>query len=142
MAKIPNDVKKKATSVLRSYVGNRAKLRDWLADAATDSPLPPDGMPRGSGTTSDPTLGTLLRFCDRDHVKEVYSECTAVERALFNIRGNIELVASKQAMVKMIYFDGSCTPALAAEKLYCDVRTIQRWQEEILRLVAMELGII
>ena len=129
---------------LRAYI--ECELRDYhktLSDIANlrdnllnESPSPPDGMPRGGGTTSDPTFKRAARLIT---CRQLEYMCRAVEAIAAALD---RLPPEKVRLVELKYWVSpqTLTDYGIAHELPCSVQTFYNWRNEICNLIAKELG--
>jgi RinA family phage transcriptional activator len=122
---------------IRDYHNTRKALDELREDILNESPGPPDGMPRGSGT-SDPTLHRTQRLLTCRQVQYYSRVLGALSAVLDN------LPPEKYKLVELTYWTQPqpLTPVGIALKLNCGKRTYYRWREEICEAVARELGML
>ena len=89
---------------------------------------------------SDPTAAAAMRGTQTPREKYLQSKCDAIEQCLMFMSGDMQTRRNKQRMVEMVYFRRTHTTQGAAMELDYSVRTIQRWQAEILDSIAIQLG--
>jgi RinA family phage transcriptional activator len=107
-------------------------------DILDSSPAPPDGMPRGS-EVSNPTLNKVIKrekllTCRRTN--QMHRTTYAISRVL------IQLPSEKTKLIELKYWQHprQYTDIGIAIQLHIDRRTLYRWLDEIIELIALELG--
>lgn len=83
MTKIDIDVRKRLVSNLCNQPKYRRELTKLLYDLQRPSPSQPDGMPKGKGTTSDPTYNTVAYMHSNVWVEFLTRVCSTIEQCLF-----------------------------------------------------------
>jgi len=111
------------------------ELEELRDDTINESPLPPDGMPRGT-ETSDPTFDRAMRLITCKRLNQMHKTVWAI--------GNIvwKLPPDKLKLVQLTYWEKPqmLTSYGIAMKLNCGRKTYYRWRDEICEAIAIEMG--
>lgn len=124
-------------NLLRSYKEMYKEYEELRQDILNESPLPPDGMPRG-GETSDPTHGKVVRLMSNPRLRNM--EVTI--RAISNVMAC--LPPEKVRLIELKYWARPqiLTDEGIAIELNCGVATVYRWTNRVIEDVAYELGYV
>ena len=135
---VRKDLKAYIEAELRDYPRTKAELEELRDNLLNESPAPPDGMPRGSGETSDPTLKMATRLMTDKRIRQLQLTIDAVEYVI------TELDPERLKMIKLKYWQRprQLTDAGIAMELHVTERTIRRWCLKICRAIACEMGLL
>ena len=122
---------------LRDYHRTRKALEELREDAINTSPAPPDGMPRGGGT-SDPTYNRTQRLLTCRQV-QYYARVLGALNAVLD-----SLPPEKYKLVELTYWrqPQTKTPVGISLELNCGRNTYYRWRDEVCEAVAQEMGML
>ena len=95
------------------------------------------GMPRGSGTPTDPVADAALRELPEINRRELEAVRQAIEetRSLPNGEGRLE-------MVRLVFWKRTHTLEGAAMELHWSTRKLVEWHGEFIRCVAKKFGLL
>lgn len=134
------EIRRRVEADLRNHSKYRQELKELLEEAATQSPPPADGQPKGKGQTGDPTYGALVRYSNNKRVKFLTEICETIDRCLFQLDKDPEVQYCKQQMVSMLYFRSGYSVEAVAQKLNYSRAQVYRWKAAVLEDIARELG--
>lgn len=111
------------------------ELEELRDDIAGESPLPPDGLPRGT-ETSDPTWNKTMKLITCKRLNQMHRTVYAIGRVVW------ALPPDKQRLVQLTYWTKPqrLTAYGIAMELHCGRKTYYRWRDEICEAIAIELG--
>ena len=121
---------------LRHYHKNRKELAAMYEDIEESSPSPPNGMPRGNGT-SNPTESKAIRLMSTRAIIYLERRLNAIETVLKRYNENSEMAK----MIQMLYFDQTHTAFGVIGKLHISQKTFYRWRRELMEDLANEIGL-
>ncbi len=122
---------------LRGYHETMIELEALHDDMINESPLPPDGMPRG-GETSDPTFNKTMKLLTCKRLNQMHRVTYAIGNVVWS------LPPDKLKLVKLKYWTRpqTLTDTGIAMKLCCHPKTFYLWRAEICKAIANELGML
>jgi len=121
---------------LRDYHKTLGEIANLKEDLLNESPLPPDGMPRGS-TKSDPTFQRTVKLITCRQLGYMCRVSEGIAAALDS------LPPEKMALVKLKYWTKpqTLTDIGMSIKLNCHRNTFYLWRNEVCEEIAKQLGI-
>ena len=122
---------------LRGYHDTMIELEALRDDMINESPLPPDGMPRGT-ETSDPTFNKTMKLLTCKRLNQMYRVTYAIGNVVWS------LPPDKLKLVKLKYWTKpqEYTNTGISMQLHIDRATYFRWLNGILELIGKEMGIL
>lgn len=100
------------------------------------SPAPPDGMPRGSGT-SNPTESKAMRLMTSRAVLCVERRLDVIKKVLDRYQNDLDM----KKFIELNYFKRELTPIGIMRELHISKRTFYRRRRELLEHLAFEMGL-
>lgn len=95
------------------------------------------GMPRGKGSTSDPTAAAALRQLPEINRRELEAVREAVERTR-----HLETGSERLRLVECVFWKKTHTLEGAAQSLHVSYITACRWHKDFIREVARNFGLL
>lgn len=121
---------------LRDYPENRQRLKDMRSDMILKSPAPDEGSQISSrNSVSKPTESTALQLITNKRLAALARTVTAIEKTVDMLDGD------RRRLVELRYFEKYLTPAGVAKELHISERTFYNWRDEVIKLIAVELGL-
>ena len=122
---------------LRGYHDTMIELEALRDDMINESPLPPDGMPRGT-ETSDPTFNKAMKLLTCKRLNQMHRVTYAIGNVVWS------LPPDKLKLVKLKYWtkNQKYNDIGVSMELNCHVKTFYLWRAEICRAIAKELGML
>ena len=113
------------------------ELEELRDDTINESPLPPDGMPRGT-ETSDPTFNKTMKLLTCKRINQMYKTTYVIGNVVWS------LPPDKQRLIKLKYWTNpqEYTNTGIAIQLHIDRATYFRWLNDILELIGRDMGLI
>lgn len=124
-------------SELRGYHDTMKELEEARGDVLNESPLPPDGMPRGT-ETSDPTFNKVMKLNTCARINYMCRITYAIGNVIW------ALPPEKLELVRLKYWTKPqrLTDVGIAMKLNCHPNTFYLWRAEICKAIAKGLGMM
>lgn len=121
---------------IRDYYITKKEFDELTDDLLSESPLPLDGMPRGSGV-SDPTVNRYFKLKTNRRLRYMEGVVDAIEQAIE------QLDDEKLRFMHYKYWQKpkQLTDAGIALKMNIDKRTVYKWSDSICEKVGINLGI-
>jgi len=123
---------------VRTYHETRALLEDMRQDVIEAGHVTDGTGRRAGGTTSDTTGQRAMRLLTSYQIAEMGRRVAAVERAIDE--WTAKDAAVRLLFVKLRFWDNQLTTEGIALKIGVEERTVYRWRNEFLGLVASYLG--
>jgi len=122
---------------IRGYHDTMIELEALRDDMINESPLPPDGMPRGT-ETSDPTFNKTMKLLTCKRLNQMHRVTYAIGNVVWS------LPPDKLKLVKLKYWTKpqQLTDVGVAMQLNCTPKTFYNWRAEICRAIAKEMGMM
>lgn len=133
--KIDKEVYKYINYELMHYEEYKKLLKEEKENIITNSPLPPDGQPKGKGMPGKPTENKAIKISTSVAIMKMEKTIKAIDTAYNDFSDEYRRVfdlyyIGKYGIVK------TCRDANISEK------TFYRWRDNIVYSVGTELGVI
>lgn len=126
-------------SELRDYHETRDMLNNALTDIIEKSPMPEEGSSITSrNNVSKPTERNAILLITNKRVQQMEKTVGAIYKVLDMLE---RFDNSKRRLVQLGYFERRLTPIGIAEELHISERTFYIWRNEIIKLIAVEMGL-
>ena len=135
MAKLNRKVKSYILYEIEMYHENKKQLAEYKQDIIEASPLPADGQPRGSGL-SNPVESKAIRIESSAYIRRTEQTVRAIERAFERVDHN------HYRVIDMMYWRRTHTASGVGMVLKASKSTVYNWIDDVVMLVAKELGYI
>ena len=135
MEKLNRKIKSYILYEIEMYHENKRQLAEYKQDIIEASPLPADGQPRGSGL-SNPVESKAIKIDSSAYIRKTEQTIKAIERAFSRVSSN------HYRVFELMYWRKTHTAIGAAMELHAHKATIYRWINEVVMIVAKELGYI
>ncbi|MBU5451289.1 hypothetical protein [Acetivibrio sp. MSJd-27] len=115
---------------LRNYQAIKMDLeniREARDDVILSSPPPSDGLPHGT-SVGNPTESKAMNLAKMEENRKWID---IIDDTLLKFKGT-----GKDNLMILRYFEGA-SPSKTARKLYIDIRTVFRWQQDIIYYIAL-----
>lgn len=132
--KIDKEVYKYIEYELRHFEKNKRKLEELRDEIIESSPEPPDGMPKGQGSTGNPTESKVLKLITSVSIKKLEDTVDAITTVYSNLTEDHQQFFDWN-YVKNAGIVKTCMEVHISEKTY------YRWKDTIIDMVATELGL-
>lgn len=130
-------VKRYVEAEIRDYHETKQQIAAALSEVAERSPMPLDGSSVSSrNKVTRPTERGAVVLLTNRRLQQMERTVRAIEKVLDM------LDEEKREFVRMRWWERKLTPTGIAEKLHIDERTVYRWQNEVIALVAVEMGLM
>ena len=133
MAKLNRKVKSYILYEIEMYHENKKQLAEYKQDIIEASPQPPDGQPRGNGL-SNPVESKAIKIDSSAYIRRTEQTVRAIERAFERVDCN------HYRAIDLMYWRKTHTAIGAAVELHAGKTTIYRWIDDVVVMVAKELG--
>ncbi len=122
---------------LRDYHQTKQDLLELREDLLSESPAPPDGMPKGNAT-SDSTYQRTVKLMTNRRIRYLQRLLEGLDAVLS------ELPPDKMKYIELKYWTKPqlLTDAGIAAQIPCDRTTLWRWNNEICTAIGVQLGIV
>jgi len=124
---------------LMDYPENKKVLEELKLDIIESAPTLEDVGGNSIHTTnrvSDPTYSKTARLVTNRRIRHLERTINAIERVL-----NM-LDRDKYRLVELTYWDRKFTPLGVADELHISKSTYYNWREDIIKLLAVEMGLV
>ncbi len=135
MAKLNRKVKSYILYEIEMYHENKKQLEAYRRDIIEASPQPPDGQPRGNGL-SNPVESKAIKIDSSAYIRRTEQTVRAIERAFERVDHN------HYRVIDMMYWRRTHTAIGAGMVLKASKSTVYNWIDDVVMLVAKELGYI
>ena len=135
MEKLNRKVKSYILYEIEMYHENKKQLEAYRRDIIEASPQPPDGQPRGNGM-SNPVESKAIRIESSAYIRRTEQTVRAIERAFERVDHN------HYRVIDMMYWRRTHTAIGVGMALKASKSTVYNWIDDVVMLVAKELGYI
>lgn len=124
-------------SELSDYPETKSKLEDLRADIIGRSPMPDEGSYiNGRNNVGRPTEKSAVMLITNKRLEQMERTVKAIEKTMKT------LDKDRQKLVEMRYFEKRFAPTGIAEELHISERTYYNWRDEVIKLIAIEMGLV
>lgn len=120
---------------LMHYEDNKKKLEEIREEILESSPLPPDGQPKGQGSTSNPTEQKAVKLISSVALMKIEKTLDAINRVYNNLESDYKLFFDWH-YIKGAGIVKTCQETKISEATY------YRWRDRIIYMVGEEMGLI
>jgi len=124
-------------SELKDYKETKELLENALTDVIERSPLPEEGSYINSrNNVSKPTERNAVLLLTNKRIQQMEKTVNAISKVL-----NM-LDKEKYRFVELRWWECELTPIGIAKEMHMHEQTVYNWQRDIIKLIAVEMGLI